>query len=136
MSQTSKILSNHYINKKRIKNGQLPANYLISRDGGINPKKMPNFCEKFGQTLSIYGQLPAEKAIAKLIGARFNYSKSLDLQLDKEILINVEKKIINDKSDIVFIHMKGPDEPGHDNKPIEKAIDILPYVLKKNGENK
>lgn len=85
---------------------------------------MPKFYEKFGITLSMYGQLPAENAIAKLIGANFTFSKSLDLQLDKEFLINAEKVFISDEADVKFIHIKGPDEPGHDNKPKEKVKSI------------
>lgn len=127
VSQANKILSTHKVNKKREKDGKLPANCIICRDSGVAPKEMPNFFNKFGLTLSMYGQLPAENAIANLIGAKFNFSKSLDLQLDKEFLVNVEKKLINDKSDIVFIHIKGPDEPGHDNEPFKKveAIELI-----------
>ena len=65
--QSSKILSRHKINKERMEKGKLPANYLIFRDGGTKPKEMPKFFDKFGLTLSMYGQLPAEKAIASLI---------------------------------------------------------------------
>src|SRR5699024_9241226 len=81
----------------------------------------------FGLTLSMYGQLPAEKAIASLIEGRFNFSKSLDLQLDKEFLVSAEKKLINDNADVIFIHIKGPDEPGHDNEPYKKieAIELI-----------
>ena len=105
----------------------MPANYLIFRDGGMPPKKMPQFQDKFGLTLSMYGQLPAENAIAKLIGAKFTFSKSLDLQLDKDFMINAEKIFVQDKADVKFIHIKGPDEPGHDNKPKEKvkAIEFI-----------
>ena len=125
--QSSKILSRHKINKERMEKGKLPANYLIFRDGGTKPKEMPKFYDKFGLTLSMYGQLPAEKAIASLIEGRFNFSKSLDLQLDKEFLVSAEKKLINDNADVIFIHIKGPDEPGHDNEPYKKieAIELI-----------
>ena len=125
--QSNKILSEHEINKNRIQKGEIPANYLIFRDGGAKPKEMPQFYDKFGLTLCMYGQLPAENAIASLIGSKFKFSKSLDLQLDKEFLENTEKKLIDEKSDIVFIHIKGPDEPGHDNEPLKKveAIELI-----------
>lgn len=129
IKQSNKILTENKVNNKRIERGELPANYLIFRDGGEKPKKMPKFQEKFGLTLSMYGQLPAENAIAKLIGAKFTFSKSLDLQLDKEFLINAEKILIQDESDVKFIHIKGPDEPGHDNKPKEK-IEAIEFIDK------
>lgn len=121
------VLKSHEVNKKRISEGKLPSNYLLIRDGGDKPKDMPSFTNKFNKTLSMYGQLPAEKAIADLIGGKFNYSKGLDLQVDKDFLNDAEKKFVNDESDVVFIHLKGPDEPGHDGLPLKKkeAIEII-----------
>lgn len=121
IQQSHKILTKSEVNKRRIEKNELPANFLIFRDGGEEPKQMPQFEEKFGLTLSMYGQLPAENTIAKLIGAKFTFSKSLDLQLDKDFLENSEKILIQDKADVKFIHIKGPDEPGHDNRPEEKV---------------
>ena len=129
VEQSNRILSENKVNIKRIEKGELPANYLIVRDGGEKPKEMPQFQDKFGLTLSMYGQLPAENAIAKLIGAKFTFSKSLDLQLDKEFLINAEKILVKDEADVKFIHIKGPDEPGHDNKPKEK-IEAIEFIDK------
>lgn len=129
IEQSSEILSKNIVNIKRIEKGELPANYLIFRDGGEKPKAMPQFQEKFGLTLSMYGQLPAENAIAKLIGAKFTFSKSLDLQLDKEFLMNAEKMLVQDEGDVKFIHIKGPDEPGHDNKPKEK-VEAIEFIDK------
>lgn len=125
--QTNKILTDSKVNRDRIAKGKMPANYILVRDGGTKPKEMPKFKERFGLTLSMYGQLPAEKAIADLIGADFTFSKSLDLQLEKEFLKNSAKKLIKDKADVVFIHIKGPDEPGHDNEPLKKveAIELI-----------
>lgn len=127
VEESNKILLKDKVNTLRKEKGQLPANYLIFRDGGEKPKKMPEFKEKFGLTISMYGQLPAENTIAKLIGGKFTFSKSLDLQLDKDFLINSEKLLVQDEADFKFIHIKGPDEPGHDNKPKEKvkAIEFI-----------
>lgn len=127
VEQSNIILTQNIVNINRIKRNEKPANYLIFRDGGAEPKEMPQFETKFGYTLSMYGQLPAENAIAKLIGAKFVFSKSLDLQLDKEFLTNAEKVLVKDEANVKFIHIKGPDEPGHDNKPKEKvkAIEFI-----------
>lgn len=129
--QTSEILEKSKINQKREEKKEMLANYILIRDGGEKPKKMPKFEEKFGLTLSLYGQLPAEKAIADLIGAKFTLSKALDLQLDKKFLEDSSKKLIQDKADVVFIHVKGPDEPGHDNEPFNKvkAIELIDEFL-------
>lgn len=125
--RANEILRNHIVNINRSKIGKLPANYLLIRDGGGVPKELPQFQEKFSLSLSMYGQLPAECAIAEMIGGNFNYSKGLDLQIDKDFLETAEKKLIEDSADVKFIHLKGPDEPGHDGLPDKKveAIEII-----------
>lgn len=120
-------LENHKVNIERRQQGKLAANYLLVRDGGELPSKMEKFYNKFGLTLSIYGQLSAEKALADIIGASFAYSRQLEDEPDDLFFSNVIQCLIDDSSDIVFAHMKGPDEPGHDNQPMNKvrAIESL-----------
>ena len=48
----------------------------------------------------------------------------MDLQLDEKFLTDMSKCIKDTDEDIVFIHIKGPDEPGHDNKPMDKVMAI------------
>lgn len=135
--QTSNILKFHPVNISRISEKKLPANYLLIRDGGSSPQNMPKFRNLYNKSLVMFGQLPAEKAIADLIGENFIYSKSLDLQLDDDFLINISKSVIQAKEDIVFIHIKGPDEPGHDNEPFNKvmAIEKIDNLFIKNFVN-
>lgn len=127
--ESNKILESHPVNIKRTEQGKMLSNVLLIRDGGTNPVKFPQFRDKFDMNLSIYGQLPAEKAIGDLIGERFYYSKGFDLQLDKDYLNNMAEKLIVDKTDVVFFHVKGPDEPGHDGLP-EKKIEAIEFIDK------
>lgn len=73
------------------------------------------------QTFIMYGQLPSEKAIANLIGAEFQYTKALELQLDEQYLRQMAKILIQGCYDVKYIHLKGPDEPGHDHEPWRKV---------------
>lgn len=125
--QAREILTKHSVNVDRKKYGNIQANYIIVRDGGNPPCDMPTFKQKYNKSLTMYGQLPAERAIASLIGESFVESKALDFQLDPEFLQTAAERVINELSDVVFIHIKGPDEPGHDNKPFEKvkAIEMI-----------
>ena len=79
----------------------------------------------------MFGQLPSEKAIAQLIGAEFTYTKALELQLDERYLIKIADDLAMDSHDVVYIHLKGPDEPAHDQKPLEKvkAIEKIDYYF-------
>lgn len=131
VKQAGKVLSGSNINHERIGNGCLPANCILVRDGGIPPKEMPVFAEKYGWSAILYGQLPAEKAIADLIGAEFHYTKALDLQLDECYLQKVARALIRCNQDVRYIHLKGPDEPGHDHDPWGKikAIEKIDHFF-------
>lgn len=131
VNQSRKILANSQVNYVRIEKGMLPANCVLVRDGGVAPKKLQAFFEKFQWSLSIYGQLPSEKAIAELIGAKFYYTKALELQLDEQYLSQMAQKLINCNHDVIYIHLKGPDEPGHDHDPWKKveAIEKIDYFF-------
>ncbi len=124
MSQARDILENSFINKAREEQGKLAANCILVRDGGVLPTEWPMFYDKYQWSLMIYGQLPSEKAIADFIGAGFTYTKALELQLDKEYLEKIAMDLINDNHDVIYVHLKGPDEPGHDQKPWEKVAAI------------
>lgn len=118
------ILDKHIINYNRLQQGQLAANYFLIRDGGDFPVEMPNFFDKYGKQLTIFGQLSAEKAIADIIGATFEYSRQHEDEGDVDFFSDLIRKLLASDSDIVFAHLKGPDEPGHDNKPFEKVAAI------------
>ena len=119
--QAKRILDASEVNCIRRKKGLLPANCILVRDGGSLPIKMPLFYEKYARSLVMYGQLPSEKAIANLIGADFVYTKALELQYDDEYLKKIAECLIEDEHDVKYIHLKGPDEPGHDKMPFEKV---------------
>ena len=124
VSQARAVLENSQINQKRIRQGKMPANCILVRDGCILPRQWPRFSDKFHWSLMMYGQLPSEKAIADLIGAEFTYTKALELQLDQEYLRKMALDLAQDSHDVVYIHLKGPDEPGHDQNPREKMLAI------------
>ena len=127
VNQCSRILNWSKVNFRRSKKGQMPANCILVRDGGSVPQAMPSFNSRYGASLSIYGQLPCEKAIADLIGGKFYYTQGIEFQADKEYLRKLAQTLKHDTSNVIFCHLKGPDEPGHDNKPFDKvkAIEMI-----------
>ncbi len=127
VKQCESILSNSSVNRHRMENGKKQSNCIIVRDGGSKPYGMQPFNEKNKRSITIYGGLPCEKALAKLICCNFCYTKALELQLDGEYLMDLANKQLKSDSDIVFCHLKGPDEPGHDHNPIGKveAIELI-----------
>lgn len=125
------ILERSEVNRKRRASRKKVANCILVRDGGESTKEWPLFKDKYKWSLMMFGQLPSEKAIAQLIGAEFTYTKALELQLDERYLIKIADDLAMDSHDVVYIHLKGPDEPAHDQKPLEKvkAIEKIDYYF-------
>ena len=121
LSQSHTVLEQSKVNALRKEKGMLPCNWLILRDGGSSAIPMESFYGKYKKNLSIYGELPCEKALANLIKAEFHYSKEFELQLDEKYLCQLADELVKDRADIVFCHLKGPDEPGHDRNPMGKV---------------
>lgn len=115
------ILEKHPVNQKRISSGLLHANWILFRDGGSEVVNMPLFYKRFQKRLVMYGQLLAEKGLAQLLGAKFCYTQAFELQMDEQYMERMPETMAADGGDVSFIHLKGPDEPGHDNKPLEKV---------------
>lgn len=125
--QCEVILGASCVNEKRLQKQKMPANCILIRDGGSIPNDMPLFFQKYNKSLAVYGQLPCEKAITELIGGVFYYTEAFELQLEASYLQKLARELKSENADVVFCHLKGPDEPGHDGKPFEKkrAIEII-----------
>jgi len=115
IKKSHEVMQNSEINKKRVKEGKLPANIIITRDGG---DKLPEFVplrEKFGLDFGCFVEMPVEKGIALLTGMSVI---KLPLSTDnvKEDYEHRAQKAVNNikKFDALYIHIKGPDEPAHD----------------------
>lgn len=128
VKRTKALFEMHPINKNRIMNGKLPANILLFRDGGDYPRSLPSFVNKFNWTIAMFGQIPAENGLARLIGADFSYSRQGNTP-DEKYFSEAAKELLSTKTNVSFIHLKGPDEPGHDSDPIAK-VDAIEKIDK------
>ncbi len=105
-----KVLKSHPINLKRVKEGKKPANAILLRDAGNQIPKIPSLYEKFGIKFTCIADLPVEIGIARLIGMEVVKAGGLrDYEKKADTALNLLKSF-----DGVYVHLKGPDEPGHD----------------------
>ncbi|MFD4002011.1 CMP-5'-phosphonoformate--3-phosphoglycerate phosphonoformyl transferase [Streptomyces rubiginosohelvolus] len=127
VERSSVVLRSHPVNRERLASGDMPANLLLVRDGGDPPKPLAGFREKFGCSLTIMGQIPAERGLAELMGAEFAYSMPEPGETEAAYLNRAVRQVLDARTDVVFLHLKGPDEPGHDNRPHDKrrAIELI-----------
>jgi len=117
-----KVLSESAINKKRIEEGKLSANLILARDAGDSLPKFPKISGLYnGINFGCFVEMPVERGIALLTGMDIIAVPSSTGHLDVDY--PVWAKIAEDamqKYDGVYIHIKGPDEPGHDGDFIRK----------------
>ncbi len=109
------VLSKHPINEKRVSRGALPANALLLRDaGGRLPRAQP-LTEKYKCGFAVLAEMPVEVGIGRAFGARTIPLEppSGDPRRDYELRLRATLRAL-EESDIVYVHLKGPDEPGHD----------------------
>lgn len=123
------VLQESAINKKRISEGKLPGNLILSRDAGDHLPKFPKISEAFNLKFGSFVEMPVEKGIALLTGMEIIDVPSSTGHLDVDY--PVWAKIALDslvKFDGIYVHIKGPDEPAHDGdfkkkKEIIESID-------------
>jgi len=118
--QASKALEDADVNVARRKEGKKPANLLLLRDAGDHVPAVTPFKEKYGMTGVALVEMPAEIGIARLLGMKeVMLSDHRDLA-EKARLFNQELA----EGTIVYAHIKGPDEFGHDGDAAGKKKNI------------
>ncbi len=116
-----RILAASDVNAHRRRTGKPQANIILARDGGHELPMLENFTARTGLTLSLHGQIPAEHGLCKLIGGCFFQSQPARGQTEAAYYEALATTLPSDPSDVVLVHLKGADEPAHDNLPLDKV---------------
>jgi len=128
------ILDKHPVNKAREGRGLLKANVILVRDAGSRLPKLPPISKLFNASFGSITEMPVENGIAKILGMRAvempppTEDKASDYSMRLDATLKLLKEV-----DVVYVHLKGPDEPGHDGdlKGKIKAIeDIDKFYVK------
>lgn len=112
-AQIHEALRDHQINIRRKQRGDLPANFLLMRDAGTKTPKVRTLQQKFGFRAIAVADMPVELGIAKVIGMDTEV-----FQPDRSPVAYSQRARkaleLTGRYDLVYVHLKGPDEPGHD----------------------
>jgi 2,3-bisphosphoglycerate-independent phosphoglycerate mutase len=115
IAKTHKVWENHPVNKKRAAEGKLKANCVLTRDAGSQLPKFFNINERYNVNFAALADMHAERGIAHLAGMQATLLPPPSGDLEKDCTIRVKKLLdILPSHDCFYIHLKGPDEPGHD----------------------
>jgi 2,3-bisphosphoglycerate-independent phosphoglycerate mutase len=113
------VLSKSKVNAERKREGKLPANCVLLRDAGDHLPEVRSFEERHGMKGTALVEMPAEVGIAKLLGMKMVVVKDRNDMGEKASLFTRELR----EGTVVYVHIKGPDEFGHDgNAPGKKKV--------------
>ncbi|MEM2760675.1 MAG: alkaline phosphatase family protein [Nitrososphaerales archaeon] len=118
-----KILREHQVNKNRKISGKMEMNCILLRDAGSRMPVLEPIGKKYGIKFACIVDLPVERGIAKITGMQAFGAGNID---DYEEKAKVAAKIL-EQYDAVYVHIKGPDEFGHDGdaKGKKKSIEQI-----------
>ena len=109
------VLDNHEVNNKRIKAGKLKANVILSRDAGSNVPNFPLLKELYGLHFVCLADMNVERGISKLAGMSLVDLPGPSKDLEKDCILRVKMLLeALPHYNGFYVHIKGPDEPGHD----------------------
>jgi 2,3-bisphosphoglycerate-independent phosphoglycerate mutase len=120
------ILEASEVNAARRAAGRLPANVILTRDGGDHVPRLQPIRDRFGLVWGCFVEMPVERGIAQALGmeavdaprldaagfgpaAEESYARWAELALDAI-----------GEFQALYIHLKGPDVPAHDGRAEDK----------------
>jgi 2,3-bisphosphoglycerate-independent phosphoglycerate mutase len=109
------LLNRHEINKKRAAEGKLKANLVLSRDAGHLLPDFYSINHRYRLHFACLADMPVERGIAKLAGMHLVDLPPPSKDQKSDCMFRVKKLLdLLPRYDCFYIHIKGPDEPGHD----------------------
>lgn len=114
------LMKDYQVNLDRISKNKKPMSVILLRDAGNSVPHLQPINEKYGISTSCLVDMPVEIGIAKIIGMDLFCSQKIDEYRQK----GTEAAKILDSYNLVYVHIKGPDEYGHDGDALGKKSNI------------
>ncbi len=116
LERAGPLLAGHRVNARRALSGKKIANALLVRNAGSLPATpLPSFEERTGRKGASLTEMPVERGIARVLGLedRFVGPMGPDREAGYRERARIARELL-ERFPFVYVHLKGPDEPGHD----------------------
>jgi 2,3-bisphosphoglycerate-independent phosphoglycerate mutase len=114
------LLHDHPVNRARIAAGKKAMNCILARDSGNRYPSVEPINKKHGVEVGCIVDMPVEIGISKVL--RMNMFQGGDINAYEEKARVAAKSLA--KVNVVYVHIKGPDEFGHDGDARGKKKNI------------
>ncbi|MCI4350944.1 MAG: alkaline phosphatase family protein [Thermoplasmata archaeon] len=125
LDRAAPVLARHDVNAERSRNRRPVANGILLRNAGRLPvPPPPSFRDRYGLSGAAVTEMPVERGIARLLGLEDLYVGPMGADRDAALRerARITREALREHA-FVYVHLKGPDEPGHDgNAPAKKGI--------------
>jgi len=116
------VLSGHRVNARRALAGHKVANGLLVRNAGALPATpIVPFAQRNGVPGAALTEMPVERGIARVLGLEDRYVGPMgpDRDVGYRERARIARELLESRP-FVYVHLKGPDEPGHDGDAVQK----------------
>ncbi|MFL6497772.1 MAG: alkaline phosphatase family protein [Nitrososphaera sp.] len=119
-TQVVRLLKDHPVNRTRIATGKKPMNCILARDSGNKYPNVEPINKKYNLTVGGIVDMPVEIGISKVLGIKmFQAGDTGDYEQKAKVAAHALKSL-----NAIYVHIKGPDEFGHDGDARGKKKNI------------
>ncbi len=119
-AQVVQLLRDHPVNRARVAAGKKAMNCILARDSGNRYPKVEPISKKHGISVGCIVDMPVEIGISKVLGMKMFQAGDINAYEEKAQVAAKSLKSVN----AVYVHIKGPDEFGHDGDARGKKKNI------------
>jgi 2,3-bisphosphoglycerate-independent phosphoglycerate mutase len=118
--ESAKVLSSSDVNARRVREGRLPGNLILTRDAGDHLPDLEPIRDRFGPSWGCFVEMPVERGIAMALGmGEVEASREPEPAARYAGWAALAAEAL-EGYDAIYVHIKGPDVPAHDGRAEDK----------------